>query len=117
MSIPELENLTSKQKGEWAFRTVLLALTCIGGIIATVVLSYVRSSADTLTRVNNDVIQIKWELPMIKSTMVSDKISIQNQIDNIQARIDAVRNSGEGRNQQIADLKTELALLKQRITP
>ena len=117
MKIPIVPNLTPKQKIEWTFGVIMLTLTLIGGGIASAVLGYVKSAANTLEQVDKDITQIKWELPLIKNTAILDKASLQLQIDQIQIRIDAVRLLGEGRTTEIAELRTEIALLRQKITP
>lgn len=109
MNIPELESLTSKQKVEWTFRIIMLTLTGIGGLIAMAVLGYVKSAANTLTQVDKDITQIKFELPIIKNTIAADKIALQLQIEQLQSK-------GDVNSKEISDLKTEIALLRQKTT-
>jgi peptidoglycan hydrolase CwlO-like protein len=110
-------DLTTLQKGAWAFRILMSAGMMIATVVGGMILSYVKSSDSKLTRIDSDVNQIKWELPVIKSTMSKDKDEIHARIASIESRIDVLRDLGDNRSEKIADLKTELLLLKQKLNP
>lgn len=110
-----MAELTNAQKGTIAYRILLSIMMGLATVIGSMVLNYAKSSDSKLSRIDNDVSQIKWELPVIKSTISNDRGAVEKQIAALTLRLDHFQAAGEGRSEKISKLQTELALLKQKL--
>lgn len=129
-----MKDMTASQKGTFAYRVVAGALLAVATYIGGKVLGYSERSDQKMNSVNKtimgidrDVSQIKWELPLIKSTMAEDKKAVQlqianeksalqSQISDLQSRINIALSEGRESGEKISDLRHELAMLKQKIS-
>lgn len=110
-----MSDIANSAKVTLLWRTGLGICTLITTIAGGVILGYVRSADSKLSRIDGDVAQIKWELPLIKQTQQADKADIQARIASIENQISILREAGDGRNKTIQGLTLELALLKQKL--
>lgn len=107
--------ITDNKKGVAAYRIGIAICSVITTALAGIISSYVISANTKLDTTASDVAQIKWELPVIKERAVSDKAEILKQISAIESRLQTIRELGDGDRKEIYDLKTGVALLKQKL--
>lgn len=110
-----MSDIANNAKVTLLWRAGLGICTLVTTIAGTIILGYVKSADSKLSRIDGDVAQIKWELPVIKSTQQADKVEIQSRISRIESQITTLMENGDGRNKQIQILQIEMALLKQKL--
>lgn len=91
----------------------------ISSILATagigISLSLLSSLIGKVNTTQNDVAQIKWELPVIKENAAKDKAEVIRQITAMEERIQAIRSLGDSDRRELNELKLHVALLKQKL--
>lgn len=128
-----MRDLTAAQKGTFAYRVVAGVLLAVATYLGGKVLGYSESSEQTINSINkaikgidHDVSYIKWELPLIKETMATNKKAVQLQIENekaslrqqiseLQKRIDIAFSEDDQMGKEISGLRHELEMLKQKL--
>ena len=129
-----MRDLTAAQKGTFAYRVVAGVLLAVATYLGGKVLGYSESSEQTINSINKaikgidqDVSFIKWELPLIKETMATNKKSVEAQIENekaslrqqiidLQKRIDIAFSEDDQMGKEISGLRHELEMLKQKLS-
>lgn len=97
----------------WRGVLTLLGVVTVTGV--TKVLGKQDRALEKLDSTASDVAQIKWELPVIKENARNDKDQILKMIQNLEDQLQTLRSYGNEDRKEISDLKTIIALLKQKL--
>lgn len=107
--------IADNKKGVAVYRVFLGICSVLGTLGITAVLGYVKSADSKLSRIDGDVSQIKWELPVIKETAKTDRSDMQKHFELINSKIENLRASGDEKGREIGKLQLEQALIKQKL--
>lgn len=110
-----MSDIANNAKITLLWRLFIGLCSVTGTALIGVVFGFVKSADSKLSRIDGDVSQIKWELPVIKETAKTDKAEIQKQLETVNIKIENLRESGDMRQQEISKLQLEQALLKQKL--
>lgn len=117
-----MSDISNNAKITVIWRACIAVLGLLSTVGVAMVLSYVASAntkqdliVDKLDETQSDVAQIKWELPVIKETAKNDKVEILKMIQNLEDRLQSIRNLRDGDSKEIGELRITIALLKQKL--
>lgn len=110
-----MDDIANNSKVTLIWRSLLFFLSVITTVGIGGIFGYAKSADGKLNQTMSDVAQIKWELPVIKERAVSDKAEVLRQIESLENRIQAMRELGDTDRKEIGELKTAVALLKQKL--
>lgn len=110
-----MSDIANNAKITLLWRAAIGLCSLVGTALITSVFAYVKSADSKLTATQQDIAQIKWELPVIKQTAKDDKAEIQKNIHNLEDRLQSMRNLTDQDRREISELKIHLALLKQKL--
>lgn len=106
--------ISDPKKGMAAYRAVVGVCSLLGTIGISIIIGYAKSADSKLSRIDGDVAQIKWEIPVIKRDQQSDKMEMLRQIHNMEQRLQSLRDLYDTGSSENNKLKTDVALLKQK---
>jgi len=110
-----MDDIANNSKVTLIWRSLLFVLSVVTTVGIGGIFGYAKSADGKLNQTMSDVAQIKWELPVIKERALSDKAEVLRQIASMEDRIQTIRELGDSDLKELSDLKTNIALLKQKL--